>query len=99
METTARRLSESAGMLMIGDGVLGLMHPREHCLLWLGGPIWWRSTVEWFAAHPHATRGVAAAEIAAGLWLGRRQESAPPGHHLDTLAALTGARDDARPCA
>ena len=87
MDTTARRLSESAGMLMIGDGVLGLLHPQEHCLLWRGGPSWWRSTIEWFATHPHATRGVAAAEIAAGLWLARQQEAAPPRRDSDELVA------------
>jgi hypothetical protein len=78
MDTTTRRLSESAGMLMIGDGVLGMMHPRDHCLLWRGGPDWWRSTIDWFAQHPRATRGVAAAEIVAGMWLARRQEVPPP---------------------
>jgi hypothetical protein len=77
MDTTTRRLSESAGMLMIGDGVLGMMHPTDHCLLWRGGPDWWRSTIDWFATHPRATRGVAAAEIAAGMWLARRQEVSP----------------------
>ena len=74
MERTTKRLGESAGMLMIGDGVLGVIHPREHCLLWRGGPGWWRSTIDWFTMHPGTTRSFAAVEIAAGLWLARRQE-------------------------
>ena len=74
MNATNRRLSESAGMLMIGDGVLGLMYPREHCLLWRGGPQWWRDAANWFAAHPHVTRALAAVELMGGLWLARRQE-------------------------
>jgi hypothetical protein len=83
MDTTARRFTESAGMLMIGDGVLGMMYPREHCLVWRSGPDWWRSTIEWFATHPRATRSFAAAEIAAGLWLARRQESTAARHESD----------------
>ena len=81
MNSTNRRLSESAGMLMIGDGVLGLVYPREHCLLWRGGPQWWRGAIDWFAAHPQVTRAFAATEVAAGLWLARRQEPQPLHPH------------------
>jgi hypothetical protein len=56
-------------------------------LLWRGGPSWWRATIDWFATHPQATRGVAAAEIAAGLWLARQQEAEPPHRESDELAA------------
>jgi hypothetical protein len=78
MDKGRRRLGESAGMLMIGDGVLGFLYPRDHCLLWRGGPNWWRGAIAWFANHPRATRAFAAAEIASGLWLARQQE---PVHH------------------
>lgn len=74
MTTITHRAAESAGMLLIGDGVLALIRPTEHCLLWRGGPDWWRRTVEWFAAHPQATRSLAAAEVCTGLWLARRQQ-------------------------
>jgi hypothetical protein len=76
MDKTSRRLTESAGMLLIGDGVLGLIYPREHCLLWRGRPLWWRTSIAWFSAHPRITRACAAAELAGGLWLARRQEPA-----------------------
>jgi hypothetical protein len=74
MNGTNQRLAESAGMLMIGDGVLGVMYPRGHCLLWRGGPGWWRQSIDWFASHPEITRALAITEIAMGLWLARRQE-------------------------
>ena len=77
MDRANRRLSESAGMLMIGDAVLGLLYPRQHCLLWRGGPQWWREAIDWFAAHPQATRAFAASELVAGLWLARAQERQP----------------------
>ena len=44
------RIAESVSMLMIGDGVLGMVMPAEHCLIWRGGPAWWRDAVDWFAA-------------------------------------------------
>ena len=78
MDRASRRLTESAGMLMIGDGVLGLLSPRQHCLLWRGGPQWWREGIDWFALHPRVTRAVAAAELLAGLWLARVQERPRP---------------------
>jgi hypothetical protein len=87
------RMAESVSMLMIGDGVLGMVMPAEHCLTWRGGPAWWRNAVDWFAAHPQITRSAAVAEIAAGVWLAllRRQplssrdlESAVIRHNADT---------------
>jgi hypothetical protein len=72
------RASEVMGMLMIGDAVLGLLRPTEHCRLWQAGPGWWRDTVEWFAGHPDVTRAVAMAELGAGLWLASQAEDAPP---------------------
>jgi hypothetical protein len=67
-------MAESVSMLMIGDGVLGMVMPAEHCLIWRGGPAWWRDAVDWFAAHPQITRSAAVAEIAAGVWLAFRRQ-------------------------
>ena len=78
-EITTNRIAESAGMLMIGDGVLGLLRPSRHCLIWRGGPNWWRESVDWFARHPDVTRAAAAAEIGAGLWLAFRSQIAIAG--------------------
>ena len=74
-EITTDRISEWAGMLMIGDGVLGLLRPSRHCLLWRGGPQWWVRSVDWFAQHPDITRAAAVAEIGAGLWLAARGQA------------------------
>jgi hypothetical protein len=62
-------------MLMIGDGVLGILRPVEHCLIWRGGPDWWRDMIEWFAAHPEITRAAAVAELIAGVGISRRVRS------------------------
>jgi hypothetical protein len=69
-----RRTAEAAAMLAIGDGVLGLARPAEHCLIWRAGPPWWRRAVDWFAGHPNVTRTVAAIEVCAGLWLALRSQ-------------------------
>ena len=89
MTTIAHRVAESAGMLLIGDGVLALLRPREHCLLWRGGPDGWRRTAAWFAAHPQVTRTLAAAELCTGLWLARRQQP-------DAAARTSSSAGDAR---
>jgi hypothetical protein len=53
-------------MMLIGDAVLTLIKPSEHCLLWRGGPAWWRETVDWFSQHPNQTRALAVAELGTG---------------------------------
>jgi hypothetical protein len=72
-----RRVAESVGMLMIGEGVLGLTRPEDHCRLWRGAHGWWSSVVEWFVEHPTIVRTLAVLEIAAGFWLAFREERAP----------------------
>jgi hypothetical protein len=62
------RVKESIAMMMIGDGVLGIAHPKEHCLVWLRGPKSWRRTVRWFVQHPHITRAIGVGETVVGLW-------------------------------
>jgi hypothetical protein len=75
---SARRTAEAAAWIMIGDGVIGLLRPVEHCLIWQAGPRWWRETVEWFAERPQLTRAAAAIEVATGLWLAFLSQRALP---------------------
>ena len=67
-----RRIAEVVAMLMIGEGVLTLVAPRRHSLLWEFGPESYKRAVEAFAEHPTLTRLVAAAEAGLGLWLALR---------------------------
>ena len=80
--TTSSRGAEAAGMLMIGDGILGLLRPSRHCLIWRGGPRWWTESVNWFARHPDLVRAAAAAEIASGIWLAFRGQSTLVPHPM-----------------
>ena len=67
-----RRIAEVVAMLMIGEGVLTLVAPRRHSLLWEFGPEGYKRAIEAFAEHPTLTRLVAAAEAGLGLWLAFR---------------------------
>ena len=69
-----RRLLETLGMLLIGDGILSLIAPKRHCLLWEVGPELCRELIDEFAEHPAATRVVGAAEAALGIWLASHQQ-------------------------
>lgn len=65
---------ESFAMMMIGDGLLCLVNPKRHVLLWSRGPQFWQNAMESFAANPNTTRLAGAAEIAFGIWLATRQD-------------------------
>jgi len=67
-----RRIAEVVAMLIIGEGVLTIIAPRRHSLLWKYGPEGYRRAIEAFAEHPTLTRLVAAAEVGLGIWLALR---------------------------
>ncbi len=61
-------------MVLVGDGILSLIDPKRHCLLWDVGPKVWRSAVDEFVSHPEITRGVGLAEAVFGVWLATQQK-------------------------
>jgi len=67
-------------MLLIGDGILSLLEPKRHCLLWEVGPEPCRELIDQFVQHPAATRLVGAAEAALGLWIASQQAPALREH-------------------
>ena len=73
----AERVKECIAMMMIGDGVLGLVAPRRHVELWENGPVWWRKMMDPFVDRPGLTRCVGATLVAGGLWLASRQTAVP----------------------
>lgn len=60
-------------MLAIGDGVVALIAPRRHSLLWRFGPEGYKRTEAGFAQCPNLVRVLATAEIGGGIWLVLRQ--------------------------
>lgn len=64
-----KRLLELAGLILIGDGLMGLLRPRRHSLLWHVGPELAKAVTEELAEHPKTSRAIYAAELAAGVAL------------------------------
>lgn len=68
-----RRVKELAAIAVIGDGVVGLVAPRRHSLLWKVGPEGYQEAIRWFAERPSLVRLLAAGELGLGLTLALRQ--------------------------
>ena len=71
--TWARRIKETFAIVTIGDGLIELISPREHFLLWEVGPENVRKLARFSADNPNYMRRIGAAQIAFGLWLALRQ--------------------------
>jgi hypothetical protein len=67
-----RRLIQLVALVMIGDGVSGLLKPRWHSLLWDAGPESFETMMERLAKNPTKARLLYAAEILVGVWLSTR---------------------------
>ena len=52
----ARRLKETFAVVTVGDGVIALLAPREHSLLWKVGPEGARKVARFFADNPNHLR-------------------------------------------
>lgn len=74
-----RRLLQLTALLMIGDGVSGLLKPRWHSLLWDIGPDAFETAMETLAANPVKARALYAAEIAVGILLSTQLTPEKPG--------------------
>ena len=66
-----RRAAETFAVVTIGDGVIELVAPREHALLWRVGP--GRRAARFFHETPNYMRLLGATQIAFGLWLALRK--------------------------
>lgn len=62
-----RRLIDIGALLMIGEGIMGLIQPRRYSLLWHCGPRLLKAMTEELAEHPKAARAICALEAAAGI--------------------------------
>ncbi len=69
----ARRLKETFAIATIGDGVIQLLAPREHSLLWEIGPEGTRKVARFFADNPNYMRLLGVVQIGFGVWLALRQ--------------------------
>lgn len=72
-EMVTRRVVETAALFLIGDGIMGLIKPRWHSLLWSFGPQLMKAATEELAEHRNAARFVYAVETAVGITLASLQ--------------------------
>ena len=68
-----RRIVQLGALFLIGDGVMGLLKPRWHSLLWHFGPQLARAVTEELAEHPKVARSIYLAEAAIGVVLAASQ--------------------------
>lgn len=69
-----KRLKETFAILTIGDGVIEVLAPREHSLLWAEtGPKSTRQIAYFFADNPNYMRLLGLTQIAWGIWLATKQ--------------------------
>jgi len=74
--TTPTRAKHFAAMVLIGDGVMALIHPTLDAKAWDSGPKPWRDLMHGLAKRPNLTRAIGAAQIAAGIyWALKQQDS------------------------
>ena len=69
----SRRLKETFAIVTIGDGIIALIAPREHSLLWEAGPEGTRKVARFFADNPNYLRFLGLLQIGFGVWLALRQ--------------------------
>lgn len=67
--STSRRLLQIGGILLIADGIAGIVMPRRRSLLWHVGPQLVKAATEEIADHPRTARAVNAAKTALGVVL------------------------------
>ena len=66
--TGSRRVEHFAAMVLIGDGVMALVHPSRDAHAWKKGPKAWRVLMESLAERPMLTMAIGAAQVAGGIW-------------------------------
>ena len=60
-------------MVLIGDGVMALVHPSKDAHAWNKGPRLWRKLMSGLAERPGLTRVIGVAQVAGGVWWALRQ--------------------------
>ena len=72
----SKRWQHFMAMVLIGDGVMAVIHPEKDALAWKRGPRVWKDLMHELHERPGLTRAIGAAQIAGGVWWALRQEKA-----------------------
>lgn len=68
-----QRIAEIAALLLIGDGMVGMLQPERHTRLWRRGPTPYRAAMEPFVRHRWLSQVLGAMETGVGLCWASRQ--------------------------
>jgi hypothetical protein len=66
------RWRDLAAMILIGDGILGLIEPKRHASVWECGPKTYKNFARTLEEKPNLARALGASFVALGFWLARR---------------------------
>jgi hypothetical protein len=74
MLMASNRWKHFAAMVLIGDGVMAIVHPKHDADAWAAGPRPWRRLMRELSRRPALTRLIGAAQIAGGICWALSQE-------------------------
>jgi hypothetical protein len=72
--TSPARAKHFAAMVLIGDGVMAIVHPQKDAHAWKKGPKVWQNLMHQLAERPNLTRVIGAAQIVGGIWWALHQD-------------------------
>jgi len=72
--TSPARAKHFAAMVLIGDGVMALVHPERDAKAWKTGPKLWRGLMHGLSKRPALTRAIGVAQIVGGVWWALKQD-------------------------
>lgn len=76
--TLQSRAQEALAIVVVGDGLLGVLQPRRHVSLWRKGPAPYQRAMTALNHRPGLTQLLSAVQLATGLWWASRQRPATP---------------------
>ena len=74
MILTSTRWKHFTAMVLIGDGVMAIIHPQHDARAWEKGPRPWRQLMRALHRRPNLTRFIGAIQIAGGVYWALQQE-------------------------
>lgn len=91
MQFDFSRWKHFTAMAIIGDGVMGMIHPRRDSRAWQYGPKPWQNLMHSLEDRPNLTRAIGAAQVIGGiLWVLHSEEK--PSETLDVTPHKESSR-------
>ncbi len=72
----SKRWQHFTAMVLIGDGMMAVIHPQKDALAWKRGPKPWQELMHRLHERPGLTRMIGVAQIVGGVCWALRQEKA-----------------------